>query len=124
MVPRGAGRNKLDKLSMGWKETSKAPGFNGKLLAMRSKNRRSKNGPGDLINSQVAFAWERDMIPDRWLPANLAVVLVVTPKFEQAGNVSLAVGRGSSSLIFPPSVGVQPLIGGCAIVVEGSGGLE
>ena len=136
IVPRGAGRKKLDKLSMGWEETSKAPGFNGKLLAMRSKIRRSKNWPGDLINSQVAFAWERDMVSDRWLPADLALVeeadpdvrivllLVVTPKFEQAVNVSLAVGRGSSSLIFPPSVGVQPLIGGCAIVVEGSGGLE
>ena len=76
------------------------------------------------------------MVSDRWLSADLAVVgeadldvriavvLVVTPKFEQAVNVSLAVGRGSSSLIFPPSVGVQPLISGCAIVVEGSGGLE
>ena len=64
------------------------------------------------------------MISDRWLPADLAVVLVVTPKFEQAVNVSLAVGRGSSSLTFPPSMEVQPLIGGCVIVVEGSGGLE
>merc|ERR1712215_79961 len=109
IVSRGAGRKKLDKLSMGWEETSKAPGFNGKLLAMRSKIRRSKNWPGDLINSQVAFAWERDMVSDRWLPADLAVVgeadldvriavvLVVTPKFEQAVNVPLVVGRGSLS---------------------------
>ena len=64
------------------------------------------------------------MVSDRWLPVDLAVVLVVTPKFEQAVNVSLAVGRGSSSLISPPSVEVQPLTGGCVIVVEGSSGLE
>ena len=124
IVPRGAGRKKLDKLSMGWEETSKAPGFNGKLLAMRSKIRRSKNWPGDLINSQVAFVWERDMVSDRWLPVDLSMVLVITPKFEQAVNVPLAVGRGSSSLISPPSVEVQPLTGGCVIVVEGSSGLE
>ena len=121
---------------MGWEETSKAPGFNGKLLAMRSKIRRSKNWPGDLINSQVAPSWERDMVSDRWLPADLAVVgeadldvrtavvLVVTPEFEQAVNVSLVVGRGSSSLIFPPSVEEQPSNGGCVLVGEGSGGLE
>ena len=94
---------------MGWEETSKAPGFNGKLLVMRSKIRRIKNWPGDLINSLVAPSWERDMVSDRWLPADLAVVgeadldvrtaavLVVAPEFEQAVNVPLVVGRGSSS---------------------------
>ena len=49
------------------------------------------------------------MVSDRWLPADLAVVgeadldvrtaavLVVAPEFEQAVNVPLVVGRGSSS---------------------------
>ena len=94
---------------MGWEETSKAPGYNGKLLVMRSKIRRIKNWPEDLINSPVATSWERDMVSDRWLPADLAVVgeadldvrtaavLVVAPELEQAVNVPLVVGRGSSS---------------------------
>ena len=75
------------------------------------------------------------MVSDRWLPADLAVVgeadlnvrnavvLVVTPEFEQAVNVFLVVGRGSSSFIFPPSVEEQPSIGGCVVVVEGASGL-
>ena len=94
---------------MGWEETSKAPGFNGKLLAMRSKIRRIKNWPEDLINSLVAPSWERDMVSNCWLPADLAVlvevdldvrtalVLVDSPEFEQAVDVPLVVGRGSSS---------------------------
>ena len=61
------------------------------------------------MNLQVAPVWERDMVSDRWLPADLAVVgeadpdvmtaamLVVSPGFEQAGTVPLVVGRGSSS---------------------------
>ena len=76
------------------------------------------------------------MVSSCWLPADLAVlieadpevvtaaVLLVSPEFEQAGNVPLAVGRGSSSLIFPPSVEEQPSIGGCVLVGEGSSGLE
>merc|ERR1712215_439287 len=59
------------------------------------------------------------MVSSCWLPADLAVlieadpevvtaaVLLVSPEFEQAGNVPLAVGRGSSSLTFPPSVEEQ-----------------
>ena len=103
---------------------------------MKSKIRRIKNWPDDLINSLVAPSWERDMVSSCWLPADLAVlieadpevvtaaVLLVSPEFEQAGNVPLAVGRGSSSLIFPPSVEEQPAIGGCVLVGEGSSGLE
>ena len=76
---------------------------------MRSKIRRIKNWPGDLSNSLVAPSWERDMVSDCWLPADLAVVgeadldvrtaavLVVSPEFEQAVTVPLVVGRGSSS---------------------------
>ena len=76
---------------------------------MRSKNRRIKNWPGDLMNSLVAPSWERDTVSDSWLPADLAVVgeadlevrtaavLVVAPECEQAVNVPLVVGRGSSS---------------------------
>ena len=76
---------------------------------MRSKIRRIKNWPGDLNNSLVAPSWERDMVSDGWLPADVAVVgeadldvrtavvLVVAPEFEQAVNVPLVVGRGSSS---------------------------
>ena len=92
---------------MGWEETSKAPGCNGKLLAMRSNIRRSKNWPEDLINSRVAPSWERDMVSSCWLPADLAVlveadlevvtaaVLEVSPELEQAVTVPLVVGRGS-----------------------------
>ena len=84
-------------------------GFNGKLLIIKSESRRIKNWPGDLSNSLVAPTWERDMVSDRWLPADSAVVgeadlddrtaavLVVAPEFEQAVNVPLVVGRGSSS---------------------------
>ena len=94
---------------MGWEETSKAPGCNGKLLAMRSNTRRSKNWPEDLINSLVAPPWERDMVSNVWLPADSAVVgeadlevvtaavVVVSPEFEQAVNVPIVVGGGSSS---------------------------
>ena len=76
---------------------------------MRSKIRRIKNWPGDLSNSLVAPSWERDLVSDRWLPADVAVVgeadldvrtavvLVVAPEFEQAVNVPLVVGGGSSS---------------------------
>ena len=76
---------------------------------MRSKIRRIKNWPEDLINSLVAPSWERDMVSKCWLPADLAVVgeadlevrtaavLVVAPELEQAVNVPLVVGRGSSS---------------------------
>ena len=87
----------------------KAPGYNGKLLRIRSKSRLIKNRPGDLSNSLVAPFWERDMVTDCWLPADLAVVgeadldvmaaavLVVALECEQAVNVPLVVGRGSSS---------------------------
>ena len=64
------------------------------------------------------------MVGEADLDVMIAVVLVVTPKFEQAVNVSLAVGRGSSSLISPPSVEVLPLTGGCVMgggAVQGSG---
>ena len=103
---------------------------------MRSKTRRIKNWPEDLINSLGAPSWERDMVSNGWLPADLAVVgeadlevvtaavLLVPPESEQAGNVPQAVGRGSSSTIFPPSVEEQPAIGGCVLVGEGSSGLE
>ena len=76
---------------------------------MRSKIRRIKNWPDDLINTLVAPSWERDMVSDGWLPADVALVgeadlairtaavLVVPPEFEQAVNVSLVVGGGSSS---------------------------
>ena len=103
---------------------------------MRSKTRRIKNWPEDLINSLGAPSWERDLVSNGWLPADLAVVgeadlevvtaavLLVSPESEQAGNVPQAVGRGSSSTIFPPSVEEQPAIGGCVLVGEGSSGLE
>ena len=102
---------------------------------MRSKIRRIKNWPGDLINSLVAPSWERDMVSDGWLPAGSALVgeadldvstsavLVVAPEFEQAGNVLLVVGRGSSLEFSPPSVEEQPSSGGWVSVGEGSGGL-
>ena len=76
---------------------------------MKSKIRRIKNWPDDLINSPVATSWERDMVSDGWLPADVAVVgeadldvrtaavLVVSPEFEQAVTVPLVVGGGSSS---------------------------
>ena len=76
---------------------------------MRSKIRRIKNWPGDLINSLVAPSWERDMGSNCWLPAELAVlvevdldvrtalVLVDSPEFERAVDVPLVVGRDSSS---------------------------
>ena len=76
---------------------------------MRSKIRRIKNWPDDLMNSLVAPSWERDMVSDCWLPADLAVVgeadledrtaavLVVVSELERAVNVPLVVGRGSSS---------------------------
>ena len=76
------------------------------------------------------------MVSNGWLPADLAVVgdadlevvtaaeLLVSPEFEQAGNVPLALGRGSSALIFPPTVEEQPVSGGCVLVGEGSSGLE
>ena len=72
-----------------------------------SKIRRIKNWPGDLNNSLVAPAWERDMVSDGWLPADVAVVgeadldvriaavLVVSPEFEQAGTV-LLVAEGAA----------------------------
>ena len=87
----------------------KAPGYNGKLLRIRSKSRLINNRPGDLSNSLMATAWERDMVLACWLPVEVAVVgeadldvrtaaeLVVAPEFEQAVNVPLVVGRGSSS---------------------------
>ena len=68
------------------------------------------------------------MVSNGWLPADLAVVgeadlevvtaavLLVPPESEQAGNVPQAVGRGSSSTIFPPSVEEQPA--GLAVLVE------
>ena len=76
---------------------------------MRSMSRRIKNWPEDLINPLGVPSWERDMVSNGWLPADLAVVgdadlevvtaaeLLVSPEFEQAGNVPLAAGRGSSS---------------------------
>ena len=94
---------------MGWEETSKAPGCNGKLLAMRSNIRRSKNWPEDLINLLVAPSWGREMVSSCRLPVDLAVVvevdldvrtalvLVDSPEFERAVDVPLVVGRGSSS---------------------------
>ena len=59
---------------------------------------RIKNWPGDVSSSLVATAWERDMEPDCWLPAELSVVgeadldvntavaVVVTPESVQAAN--------------------------------------
>ena len=76
---------------------------------MKSKNRRSKNRPSGLSNIPVAPAWERNVVPNCWLPADLsvvgeadldvriAVVLIVAPELEQAVNVPQAVGGGSSS---------------------------
>ena len=61
---------------------------------MKSKIRRIKNWPDDLINSLVAPPWERDMVSYGWLPADVVVVgeadlevrtaavLVVSPEFE------------------------------------------
>ena len=54
----------------------------------------------------MATVWERDMGLACWLPGEVsavgevdldAAVLVVAPEFEQAVNVPLVVGRGSSS---------------------------
>ena len=50
------------------------PGFNGKLLISKSESRRIKNWPGDLSNSLVATVFGREMLPNWWLPAELAVV--------------------------------------------------
>ena len=49
---------------------------------------------------------------------------MVSPEVEQAVNVPLAVGRGSSSKVPPPAVEEQPLSGGCVAVGDGSSGLE
>ena len=61
------------------------------------------------MNPLVAAVWERDVVSDCWLPAELAVVgeadldvrtaavLVVAPECEKAVNVPLVVRGGSSS---------------------------
>ena len=81
----------------------------------------------------MATAWERDMVPACWLPVEVSVVgevdldaavLVVAPEFEQAVNVPLVVGRGSSPQFSLPSVEEQPSNGGWVSVGEGSSGLE
>merc|ERR1712215_434225 len=67
------------------------------------------------------------MVSDWWLPADLAVVgeadldvrtAAVAPECEQAVNVPLVVGRGSSSEFSPPSLEEQPSCGGCVSVGE------
>ena len=81
----------------------------------------------------MATVWERDMGLACWSPGEVSVVgevdldaavLVVAPEFEQAVNVPLVVGRGSSPQFSHPSVEEQPSNGGWVSVGEGSSGLE